>query len=176
MLLQPAGTYKPINHRNIKPHQSINNHQFHAQRSKSLAFASMLSPKHACKGQRLATLSMKLMVVYALMRFDITMVDGQGRLLLNELDSASLLWATSRRIIPIRKGKTVDLFARLVAQRSDAESSSLRSSLPCCYSQPGLTSYAVMRQVAESFQSGRGRRLIFLPCPSTIVISNRIRA
>ncbi|KAJ5270744.1 hypothetical protein N7505_006502 [Penicillium chrysogenum] len=35
--------------------------------------------KHACKGQRLATLSMKLMVVYALMRFDITMVDGQGK-------------------------------------------------------------------------------------------------
>jgi hypothetical protein len=30
-------------------------------------------------GQRLATLSMKLMVVYALMRFDITMVDGQGK-------------------------------------------------------------------------------------------------
>ncbi|KAJ5871058.1 hypothetical protein N7455_005999 [Penicillium solitum] len=33
---------------------------------------------HACKGQRLATLSMKLMVAYALTQFDITMVDGQG--------------------------------------------------------------------------------------------------
>ncbi|CAI7643096.1 unnamed protein product [Penicillium glandicola] len=33
---------------------------------------------HACKGQRLATLSMKLVVAYALMRFDITMVDGQS--------------------------------------------------------------------------------------------------
>ncbi|KAJ5501899.1 Cytochrome P450 [Penicillium fimorum] len=35
--------------------------------------------KHACKGQRLATLSMKLVVVQALMRFDIMMVDGQGK-------------------------------------------------------------------------------------------------
>ncbi|KAJ5963230.1 uncharacterized protein N7479_003106 [Penicillium vulpinum] len=35
--------------------------------------------KHACKGQRLATLSMKLVVAYAFMRFDITMVDRQGQ-------------------------------------------------------------------------------------------------
>lgn len=35
--------------------------------------------KHMCKGQRLATLTMKLMVAYALMRFDLGMVDEQGQ-------------------------------------------------------------------------------------------------
>jgi sterol 14-demethylase len=46
---------------------------------KETPFIGWGAGKHACKGQRLATLSMKLMVVYALMRFDITMVDGQGQ-------------------------------------------------------------------------------------------------
>ena len=34
--------------------------------------------KHMCKGQRLATLTMKLVVAYALMRFDMAIVGGQG--------------------------------------------------------------------------------------------------
>ncbi|KAJ5144230.1 Cytochrome P450 [Penicillium bovifimosum] len=34
--------------------------------------------KHACKGQRLGTLMIKLVVACALMRFNITMVDGEG--------------------------------------------------------------------------------------------------
>ncbi|KXG52447.1 Cytochrome P450 [Penicillium griseofulvum] len=34
--------------------------------------------KHACKGQRLATLSMKLLVTYALTQFHVTMVDAEG--------------------------------------------------------------------------------------------------
>ncbi|CAG8209226.1 unnamed protein product [Penicillium nalgiovense] len=46
---------------------------------KETPFIGWGAGKHACKGQRLATLSMKLVVVYALMRFDITMVDGQGK-------------------------------------------------------------------------------------------------
>ncbi|KAI2748067.1 hypothetical protein DTO013E5_3899 [Penicillium roqueforti] len=46
---------------------------------KETPFIGWGAGKHACKGQRLATLSMKLVVVYAMMRFDITMVDGQGK-------------------------------------------------------------------------------------------------
>lgn len=34
--------------------------------------------KHMCKGQRLATLTMKLVAAYALMRFDLNIVDEQG--------------------------------------------------------------------------------------------------
>ncbi|CAG8894927.1 unnamed protein product [Penicillium egyptiacum] len=46
---------------------------------KETPFIGWGAGKHACKGQRLANLSMKLVVVYALMQFDITMVDGQGK-------------------------------------------------------------------------------------------------
>ncbi|KAK4867193.1 hypothetical protein LT330_000703 [Penicillium expansum] len=46
---------------------------------KDTPFIGWGAGSHACKGQRLATLSMKLVVVYALMRFDITMVDDQGK-------------------------------------------------------------------------------------------------
>lgn len=45
---------------------------------KETLFIGWGAGKHACKGQRLATLTMKLVVVYAWMQFDITMVDGQG--------------------------------------------------------------------------------------------------
>ncbi|KAJ6123523.1 hypothetical protein N7471_010840 [Penicillium samsonianum] len=45
---------------------------------KETPFIGWGAGKHACKGQRLATLTMKLVVVYAWMQFDITMVDGQG--------------------------------------------------------------------------------------------------
>ncbi|KAJ5790241.1 uncharacterized protein N7518_007252 [Penicillium psychrosexuale] len=48
---------------------------------KETPFIGWGAGKHACKGQRLATLSMKLVVVYAMMRFDITMVDGQGEMI-----------------------------------------------------------------------------------------------
>lgn len=34
--------------------------------------------KHMCRGQRLASLTMKLVAAYALMQFDLTMVDAQG--------------------------------------------------------------------------------------------------
>lgn len=34
--------------------------------------------KHMCKGQRLAILTMKLVVAYCLMRFDLDIVDGKG--------------------------------------------------------------------------------------------------
>ena len=34
--------------------------------------------KHMCKGQRLATLTMKLVVAYSLMRFDLAIVDRKG--------------------------------------------------------------------------------------------------
>lgn len=46
---------------------------------KEIPFIGWGAGRHACKGQRLATLSMKLMVAYAFTQFDITMVDGQGK-------------------------------------------------------------------------------------------------
>jgi sterol 14-demethylase len=45
---------------------------------KEVPFIGWGGGKHACKGQRLATLSMKLLVTYALTQFHVTMVDGQG--------------------------------------------------------------------------------------------------
>ena len=45
---------------------------------KDVPFLGWGSGKHICKGQKLATLTMKLVAAYALMRYDFTMVDRQG--------------------------------------------------------------------------------------------------
>ncbi|KAJ5787013.1 Cytochrome P450 [Penicillium paradoxum] len=45
---------------------------------KETPFIGWGAGNHACKGQRLGTLNLKLMVACALMRFDITIVDSQG--------------------------------------------------------------------------------------------------
>jgi sterol 14-demethylase len=37
--------------------------------------------KHICKGQRLATLTMKLVAAYVLMRYDLAIVDEQGQMM-----------------------------------------------------------------------------------------------
>ncbi|KAJ5446813.1 Cytochrome P450 [Penicillium cf. griseofulvum] len=46
---------------------------------KAAPFIGWGGGKHACKGQRLATLNMKLVVAYALTQFHVTLVDGQGK-------------------------------------------------------------------------------------------------
>jgi cytochrome P450 len=45
---------------------------------KDTPFLGWGSGKHSCKGQRLGALMIKLVVACALMRYDITIVDGQG--------------------------------------------------------------------------------------------------
>jgi cytochrome P450 len=49
----------------------------HASNSKE-DFIGWGGGKHVCKGQRLGTLTMKLVVAYTLMRFDLAAVDGKG--------------------------------------------------------------------------------------------------
>lgn len=46
--------------------------------TKETPFIGWGAGKHACKGQRLGTLNIKLVVASAIMQFNITLVDGQG--------------------------------------------------------------------------------------------------
>ncbi|KAJ5578493.1 cytochrome P450 [Penicillium hispanicum] len=47
--------------------------------NKDAPFLGWGGGRHACQGQRLATLTMKLVAAYTLMRFDLAMVDEQGK-------------------------------------------------------------------------------------------------